>query len=200
MNTALNSLIHDLNNDLTILNGIVDMTEKMMEKNSLDGNVRRMVGKLRIRISNMSGDLKRFNESDESIEIGQYLTQSHKELEDDFEIKINLIAQEKFSIITNQCKLSMFIKNILKNAKEAGADSVTINCLAGSISFSDNGQGIPANILDKIANNQQVTNKINGQGLGIISLKNFCKQHHLNFSIQNNIHAKGCQISIFSNK
>lgn len=78
------------------------------------------------------------------------------------------------SILGNIDDFNRMLSNLINNAVEAFANKpgvITINCDCADgklvrVTIEDNGQGMPEEIKNRILNNERVTDKTHGQGLG----------------------------------
>lgn len=83
-------------------------------------------------------------------------------------------CKNAMSIVGNLDDFNRMLSNLINNAVEAVANKpgvITINCDCDDgkfvkISIEDNGQGMPEEVKTRILNNERVTDKTSGQGLG----------------------------------
>ncbi len=200
MQIAIKTLIHDFNNDLTIINGIIILTEKVLNRGGTIDEVKTLINKLKDKINYIKSDLKDMVSSDQEIDLEKYLIENKKVLEEDFKIEISSKSSGKFPLKTTPGKLNRFVKNVIKNAAEAKATHVDFYMTSNYFLIKDNGNGIPRNILKQIGQNLRIsTKKGRNHGYGIFSLKEFCNKHDLSFQINNSHTSSGAQITIKNN-
>ncbi|HRK02544.1 MAG TPA: ATP-binding protein [Oligoflexia bacterium] len=88
------------------------------------------------------------------------------------EILLDLAHQLTLVARANEKELARIISNILNNAKEADATEVRISVKQSrdvvEVVISDNGRGIPAEVLAKLGSKGATFGKSGGTGLGFV--------------------------------
>lgn len=105
--------------------------------------------------------------------LGEIIEQKKLEYKD---FKISIDPANDTYIFANKSKLERIFSNLINNAYEAYTDdkskSLEIKVIFGAddvrIFFEDKGKGIPKTMLDRLSQ-EEVTNKTNGQGIGLSS-------------------------------
>lgn len=98
------------------------------------------------------------------------------------------------SILGNIDDFSRMLSNLINNAVEAvgnksGIITINCNCADGKtvkITIEDNGQGMPDDVKNKILNNERVTNKTSGQGLGVTHTRETLAKYNGKLDIESN--------------
>lgn len=103
-------------------------------------------------------------------------------------IQVELQGYHDAELYVDHAKVSRVLKNLLKNASEAGATKIKMKFniyASGSIeiSVSDNGSGIPADLEVKIIN-PGFTTKETGTGLGLAYSKQVAQAHGGDFTLE----------------
>lgn len=108
-------------------------------------------------------------------------------------------------VLGDEYLLHSALENLCKNAIEAldAHGSLRIEWLYDTsakvvlIEVSDNGPGIPKNTLDAVVEGRPVaSNKLNGAGLGLLSVSHVVKLHGGEFSVRSGEYGTVCTISI----
>ncbi len=102
-------------------------------------------------------------------------------------------------------RLRQVFTNVIKNALEAHNDNPLVSIFTRyesdehlqyvEIRISDNGPGIPTNMLDHIFE-PYVTTKVKGSGLGLAIVKKIVEEHGGMIYLENNQQSAGCTVSI----
>lgn len=84
---------------------------------------------------------------------------------------VNAVGDKTFAVTADRDHLLRVLANLVGNASEAGARQVTVSATASltevAITVSDNGPGIPDEIVDKLFVPYSTTGKSGGTGLGL---------------------------------
>lgn len=184
MQVQQNHINHNIQNDLTVILGLVEI----IERENLSERAKLAVKKIKQRIQDASQSIRDVFHPKEEISISELF----KDIQD---LKVMMNGKD-FKMKTNKRKAEMFVDNVVKNAKESGAKSLKIYGTDKKLTIKDDGRGLSKEALEKINSDEIFTTKINGTGLGTQYIKEFCKNHKLMVYYSNNFTSEGCQIEI----
>ncbi len=180
-------VIHEVNNPLTIIINYLEILSLDIEKDSQNKKHIEIIKSEVDRVSEILLQLndKQFQEQDEhfEVDVNQLINKlitlfkptfyklNHIQNQLDLDPKLPLVS-------TNQNKLKQILTNLLKNAAEALPDkgSITVKTRALlivnrkkyiGITISDNGEGVPEAIIEKLFSPVETTKGANHSGLGL---------------------------------
>ena len=196
---------HEINNPLAIISGQLAIVEDHLNslgiKNEFVTDRFNRIELAISRISNIIKGLRVFSRSDESqktvFDVVELVKETVDMLKDIYQtdgIKLTLNCNTQVSIaFGNRGRIQQVVVNLLSNAKDAteGKDERKIEITLSKtenkiqITVSDNGQGIPEEIRDKVFNPFFTTKEINkGTGIGLSLVSTIIKEHKGTIEIQ----------------
>ncbi len=189
-------LAHDLNNDVTVLNGLIHVLESALESGNID-LAKEKVKKLKARSRTIITTLKSAMEPIEEIDVKAFY-ESHKEdMEENYGVCLNIKGKSGFNVYAKRVFFLKFIENVIKNSKEAKATKVDIHVSNQYMVIKDNGAGFNSDILRSFRDDRaRVTTKSNGHGIGLQSMKLFAKKINASIDLSNNPISGGAEIRI----
>ncbi len=179
-------IAHEINNPLAVIEGLLIQIERKSNKNELDkeklhshiGNIRTTVHRISSIVKSLlklSRDGKKDPPSKVNLakNIDEILLLA-KERVANQGIELQISIDPGLNVEANQTYLSQVILNLINNSIDALEDNpekwIKIQAVANektiSISFTDSGKGIPAEILENIFN-PFFTTKVSGKGTGL---------------------------------
>lgn len=179
------SLIHDLNNEISVLSCYLDIIEVKVRKGVSSAEVRGSIDKARSRVHQTCRNLAGLIDKERAIDLRFFLSCRAEQLSREYGIRLSLHGEHPFVIRGNESELSMFVKNIMKNSKEAGAKYLKVFFSEEGVRFEDDGSGIDSTILSLVQKGVSITTKGNGHGIGLSSMRRFSKAAKMNFEIGN---------------
>ncbi|MDZ7805852.1 MAG: HAMP domain-containing sensor histidine kinase [Gracilimonas sp.] len=137
----------------------------------------------------------------DEIELTEIIEQVLKELEDFIEIKelkVDKDLSQTFELIGNKELIHSAVYNIIQNAIKFSPDggkiriSITQNNSGTTVfSVSDEGPGIPEDLIDQVFDRFKKGDKLSGHnssspGLGLSIVKSICELHECGYRAENN--------------
>lgn len=211
-------VVHDIRSPLSALNMITSTLDEVSED-------KRAIIKSSIqRINDIANDLLKKGKGgnqDISSEVGQklksdslltsavesILSEKRVQFRNKIKIQISLDTSKAYGIFVaiNESEFKRVLSNIINNAVEAIGDNVGVVNLtlekqnnSAIIKITDNGPGIPENILEKLGKESVTFGKENsdsGNGIGVLHAKNTIESYGGSFSIQST-QGKGTTITL----
>ncbi|MBC7712498.1 MAG: PAS domain-containing protein [Rhizobacter sp.] len=179
---------HEINNPLTIIKGNTDKIIKRLSEPELNQEILirdlKLIGKMTERISKIVNALKIYsrNAENDEPEVSKLLTTLNDTWELCHErffeaaINIKIDCDASLEVFCSPTQLSQVIMNLLNNSFDAISELkdkwIEIKCTHESgkifISFTDSGNGIPSQVVDKMMNPFFTTKEVGkGTGLGL---------------------------------
>lgn len=202
------ALAHEVKNPVSLIKANIDYIESSDDSNQYNKNykvIRRELDKIYSLMTDFIQlskpiDTKNFERIYIFDLIGDIIDDCKVTLKDkrvDFQL---CCSNYEISVLAEYSKIYSVFFNIYKNALEAieenGFVKTTIDKKDSNIfiNISDNGKGIPTELIDKIGT-PFFTTKNNGSGLGLIVCKNIINSYNGKISIKNNENS-GCNVEV----
>ncbi len=192
-NEAFQTLMHDFNNCLHQLYMAIDALDLAIKKGYQE-TITKMMSIL-IRVKKRTQEIIENALKDHKTNTNLYsllLTSKENYQNRNTTNKINIeLHTYKDSInvskVINTGRFLLFVENIIKNASEAPkVTQLDIYLSEKGVAFIDNGDGFPQSVLDNFNQQKDITStKTNGHGIGLNSLRNFCKENNWNITLKN---------------
>lgn len=114
----------------------------------------------------------------------QYLT-TFKESHPHLQIKLQDETSPDFRVFCNPIHFDQVLSNLLSNAAKYGGNSLQIICSDGKISFADNGEGIPENVIENFGKpfNKHTRPGVTGHGLGLAWISTIANKYNWKINI-----------------
>ncbi len=184
------TIIHDLKSPLTAIKGYTSMLKEDIKNPELKEYVISIENSLNF-IFSFIEDILEFGRDKRSLNIQRVnLSWFFKEISELFtgsieseKIKLNIDIPENLEALFDSSKMKRVFLNLLKNSSEAiqgeGEINIKSNEIKNGIKFniSDNGKGIPENIIDRIFDPFFTYGK-SGSGLGMTVVKKVVEDHN----------------------
>ncbi|MGE3610470.1 MAG: sensor histidine kinase [Bacteriovoracaceae bacterium] len=109
----------------------------------------------------------------------QYIVNNLKKAYPDQEIDLDFSMREDIKIFCNPIHFDQMLSNLISNSIKYGDGKITVECNESFISVSDNGPGIPEEVLSKLGSpfNYLKANKAKGVGLGLAWVSTICRKY-----------------------
>jgi two-component system sensor histidine kinase PilS (NtrC family) len=206
------SIAHEVRNPLASMSGSIQMLKKDLDLDRDDLKLMDIVLKETERLNLLVGDFLSYARPPaprfEDVDLREIIQDAVKLLEGTFtgsRIKINTyLPEEKAVLCVDRSQIHQVIMNLVKNAAEAidrkGNITVSLSKFGNEpggdtiIAVSDDGPGIPAEVLPKIFE-PFITSKVNGTGLGLAIVYQLVQIHKGTVDIQTE-EGQGTTISV----
>ncbi|WP_428326261.1 ATP-binding protein [Nitrosopumilus sp.] len=190
---------HDLRNPLSVMKLTVDLLKQQpADKKLSDPDIVKRLDMMNtsiVRISHQVDDVLGYVRNSPlklaNVSVHEILKTSIEKINVPSNVKIT-ISDKDVNINCDPVKIDAVFINFLVNSIQAipdGGGKITINISESKdvvkIEFSDSGNGIPEDIIDKIFD-PLFTTKQKGTGLGLASCKNIIEIHQGTISVKNN--------------
>jgi signal transduction histidine kinase len=186
----MSTIVHDLRTPMSNIYGFVDLMQEEEDQNVRQEYAEIIIKQINI-LNNMTKDILDFAKGKTTIlpvkhAVDKLLDDFTKVFKPDVEkkgFKFESACNVQAMIYIDPEKITRVFMNIMKNAIEAmdedGKFSITANQVNGEIEFllSDTGEGIPAEIRDKLFDSFVTSGKKGGTGLGLAIVKKLIDQH-----------------------
>ncbi len=186
----MSTIVHDLRTPMNNIYGFVDLMQEEEDQNVRQEYAEIIINQIKI-LNNMTKDILDFAKGKTTIlpvkhPVDKLLDDFTKVFKPDVEkkgFKFESACNAQAMIYIDPEKITRVFMNIMKNAIEAmdegGKFSITANQINGEIEFllSDTGEGIPAEIRDKLFDSFVTSGKKGGTGLGLAIVKKLIDQH-----------------------
>lgn len=186
----MSTIVHDLRTPMSNIYGFVDLMQEEEDQNVRQEYAEIIIKQINI-LNNMTKDILDFAKGKTTIlpvkhAVDKLLDDFTKVFKPDVEkkgFKFESACNAQAMIYIDPEKITRVFMNIMKNAIEAmdegGKFSITANQINGEIEFllSDTGEGIPAEIRDKLFDSFVTSGKKGGTGLGLAIVKKLIDQH-----------------------
>ncbi len=186
----MSTIVHDLRTPMSNIYGFVDLMQEEEDQNLRQEYAEIIIKQINI-LNNMTKDILDFAKGKTTIlpvkhAVDKLLDDFTKVFKPDVEkkgFKFESACNVQAMIYIDPEKITRVFMNIMKNAIEAmdadGKFSITANQVNGEIEFllSDTGEGIPAEIRDKLFDSFVTSGKKGGTGLGLAIVKKLIDQH-----------------------
>lgn len=177
----LRSLIHDLNNQISIIQLQNTLAIKVFDRDPNE-TIKHLI-KMKTSIDKIQGILQDSMTVDEEVLKFKEELFSHKlDFQDVYGLTLTITGDTDIEVRCKKTDIYRVFENIVKNAKEASAKSIIVHFNENGILFSDDGLGLTKDVLEKLNNSEQITTKEKGHGLGTQCIRNFCSDN--SFSLQ----------------
>jgi sensor histidine kinase regulating citrate/malate metabolism len=184
----LDTFIHDMNNELTIL--YTSLEKLKMLKKIGDPDIQ-MVEKV---ITQMKKTMKdSLNICEETLNptvIDANINNVTKEIvenkKDSYLTKIKVVSMQQINHKISPILYKNVVHNIIKNASEAHARDLTVYFEDNTVSFIDNGNGLSDTNLKDMISTKMISTKGEDRGIGLKSIAQFCKKFKLKLSFEHN--------------
>lgn len=179
----LKSLVHDLLNSLTVIDGNLSLALKEDELNKIKVRVENAILANKKAVEICNSHLK--NKEKLLVDPKEFYLLSLKILQDLYPtIDIKFESNFPGKCLVDKLYFFRVNENIIKNAIEAGAKRLVIVYSENKISFVDNGSGITSESVNAIA--KYGTSKASGHGIGLGSIASFCSEFGFRLKFGNN--------------
>lgn len=186
----MSTIVHDLRTPMNNIYGFVDLMQEEEDQNVRQEYAEIIINQIKI-LNNMTKDILDFAKGKTTIlpvkhAVDKLLDDFTKVFKPDVEkkgFKFESACNAQAMIYIDPEKITRVFMNIMKNAIEAmgegGKFSITANQVNGEIEFllSDTGEGIPAEIRNKLFDSFVTSGKKGGTGLGLAIVKKLIDQH-----------------------
>lgn len=186
----MSTIVHDLRTPMNNIYGFVDLMQEEEDQNVRQEYAEIIINQIKI-LNNMTKDILDFAKGKTTIlpvkhAVDKLLDDFTKVFKPDVEkkgFKFESACNAQAMIYIDPEKITRVFMNIMKNAIEAmgegGKFSITANQINSEIEFllSDTGEGIPAEIRDKLFDSFVTSGKKGGTGLGLAIVKKLIDQH-----------------------
>lgn len=193
MELDIYTLAHEIKNPLSIAKGYLEMSDCsnfLQNKDLINSNIMEA-------ISILDGYLeyKKLSINCEIMDILLLIEEVKNNYTNLYNIKIDIISMyEELFINADYFKLKQVFNNLIKNSVEAKSKEIQVYIKLHNneiiINFVDDGIGF-----NNINNLVGYSQKINGNGIGLLLTEKILKMHNGNIEYNNN-EKKGCNISI----
>ncbi len=205
---AVAEITHEIKNPLTLIGGfarrLLSSSDEKRHRNQLDLIVQE-VDRLETLLTELKDIYRPKGSYYKQVDINDLLTEVWTLTNQDFQkkgVQLELLLDESRPLIAgDKKKLKQVLINILKNAQEAikGNGKIAIRAAAGAgrveVSITDNGPGVPQDILEKIFEPFYTTKK-KGTGLGLAVCKKIIEDHDGSSLKITSIAGKGALVTI----
>lgn len=201
------NIAHELYNPLSVIKGRLKLLDEMEGVNDQIQthltSIKNTVVKMERVVSEYLSLAKSYGENNNNINILQMMEEVKTYINFDIEVKnidLTIVSEHKELMINcDVFKMKQVFYHLIKNAIEAmEVGTITLNLKeAGEfiyIDVSDNGPGIPDNILSKIGEPFMST-KENGAGLGLLISEKIIREHNGKLFLNTEV-SKGTTITI----
>ena len=203
------TIIHDIKNPMTCIKGLAEIIAVDTPDNKQHTD---MILKSVDRVMNMSEELLEFSKGIES-NLQFQKTNCMEFFEDTFSLVVNELKDSDIRFKTlinyngdievNQDKIQRAIYNIIGNARDAMAEGGSLEITVSEaenkknlmLKFTDNGKGMPAEILETLFDPFVTFGKKNGTGLGMAITKKIIDAHDGYITVSSE-EGKGTEIAV----
>ncbi len=186
---------HEINNPLAIIYGLVDQINRKHPENSELQQMTRRINASIDRISKIVSSLRTFSQKDssnvESVDLHKSIDEAKAMIEGAYlktnmQVNVRSKTESTLNILGNKGRLQQIFINLFSNAIDA--TPITKACRIDvdlsqrndqvEITISDNGEGIPTDLIDKIFDPFFTTKDVNGgTGIGLSIVHGIVKEH-----------------------
>ena len=200
MSESTKILAHDMRNEIHYMTSLLYVVQNKIERGEdMASEVQNFFTVLKKRLKNINSYLLGYLDMKSEINTKEFFEKNIQEYQADFDLNIKYQGQQDFIFKANSGRFSSFIKNVLKNAQEAGATEVKLHQSKNYLVIKDNGSGFTKEALAKIKLGEQVTTKPQGSGVGVLSMKDFCLKNGLSLEISNQTTTDGASLVLKKN-
>ena len=187
----LSGVVHDLRTPLTIINGYAKLMAREAEGDTR-AEYRDLIKRQIEGLTAMTGELLAFARGDTAVLlrkvfVNRFMAEISEILQQEFsDSGTNLIVENRFhgAIRMDPNKMKRLIYNLARNALDALAGQGWFRIEVAHdddqqvrMSFTDNGPGIPAHLLNRVFEPFVTHGKENGTGLGLALVKKIVDEH-----------------------
>jgi len=181
------TLLHDLNGELTMVMDVFYRLEKGIMKGTLTTEnakdaILEMLNNGKKRVLGISEFMKEAISPKVDFED---IARMHVKNHGGIEIKITNISNSKY--LMKRIHINRILNNIISNAVEAQATVLKIAINKDSIVFMDDGEGFSKGVASSINSGKQITTRDNGHGIGTISVKKLARSYKLEMTCCNGL-------------
>ena len=187
----MSTIVHDLRTPMNNIYGFVDLIKEEEDAELRAEYADIIIEQIKL-LNNMTKDILDFAKGKTNIlpvkyPVDKLINNFKKVFADDIRKRgydFEAVCNAQANIYVDPEKITRVFMNIMKNALEAmdkgGKFSIIANQLNGDIEFllSDTGQGIPAEIKDKLFESFVTSGKEGGTGLGLAIVKKLVEEHN----------------------
>jgi len=181
-----NILAHDINNQLAILSGAIELVEKLINSNNID-QAKRWLNKAREATrkaaSLCAGNLKELKGKITETDVNVYEVLKESKYEG-LNIKLMFIA--KPIVRMNKSKFLAMIDNIYRNTKQANGENILVELKENNLIFRDDAGGISlAQLIGINCGAAKSSKEGDHYGVGISSIREFCLSNKWSIDFEN---------------
>jgi signal transduction histidine kinase len=208
----MSAIVHDLRTPMNNINGFVDLMQEEDEAETREEYAEIVMTQIKT-LTNMTTDILDFAKGKTNIlpikyPVNKIVDRFNKVFEHDVTnrgFKFETACNTQSMIYVDPEKIHRVFMNIMKNALEAmekgGKFSLVADQENGEVVFklSDNGQGIPSEIKDRLFDSFVTSGKEGGTGLGLAIVKELIDQHKGKIEVDS-VPNKGTTFKIYLKK
>lgn len=179
---AMQNLAHDIKNQLAIFE-LISRSKNWSEFLEWQASLSGAIARIQNIISEFGKDIDELplQMSPETVDFSELANDANRVLGSDKARIFSTSDPTTLYLVIDRVAIERAIFNLVANAVEAGADSISIDAKAMTgdlhIAVRDNGPGISPQLKDKIFLRGESFGKPSGQGIGLYNVKNIVEGH-----------------------